>query len=99
MSETLRAADSEDLPAGLGLVGSGSRRRGRVDGGGGSISSQNNMSSQQQQYGANKQYKIDLYSVPVFVLEILILAGLAYAAFLIHFHYSVLHQPFISGFY
>lgn len=41
--------------------------------------------------------KLDLYSVPVFVLELLLLIGLAFAAHHIHFQYK--HEPYLTGFY
>jgi hypothetical protein len=41
--------------------------------------------------------KLDLYSVPVFVLELIILVGLAFAAHHIHFQYK--HEPYLTGFY
>lgn len=44
-----------------------------------------------------KQYKIDLYSIPVFLLEVIILLLLAYSAYYIHFQYK--HEPLINGFY
>lgn len=45
----------------------------------------------------SRSHKVDLYSIPVFCLEIIILAGLAFAAYFIHFQYQ--HEPLISGFY
>ena len=41
--------------------------------------------------------KLDLYSIPVFILEVIILIGLAYSAHFIHFQYK--HEPYLSGFY
>lgn len=45
----------------------------------------------------SRSHKLDLYSIPVFLLEVIVLAGLAYAAYYIHFEYQ--HEPLISGFY
>lgn len=44
-----------------------------------------------------KPHKLDLYSIPVFLLEVIILLGLAYLAHFLHFQYK--HEPLISGFY
>lgn len=46
---------------------------------------------------AHQSDKLDLYSVPVFVLELLLLIGLAFAAHHIHFQYK--HEPYLTGFY
>lgn len=46
---------------------------------------------------AHQSDKLDLYSVPVFVLELIILVGLAFAAHHIHFQYK--HEPYLTGFY
>lgn len=45
----------------------------------------------------SRPHKVDLYSIPVFCLELIVLAGLAFAAYFIHFQYQ--HEPLISGFY
>lgn len=45
----------------------------------------------------NRPHKLDLYSVPVFLLEVIVLAGLVYGAYYLHFQYD--HKPLISGFY
>lgn len=50
-----------------------------------------------QRASNEKSYKIDLYSIPVFLVELAVLAGLAYVAYLFHFQYTP--EPFISGFY
>jgi len=44
-----------------------------------------------------RAHKLDLYSIPVFLLESLLLAGLAYLAYFVHFQYKL--KPMISGFY
>lgn len=41
--------------------------------------------------------KLDLYSIPVFLIELLILLGLAYAAHFIHFQHKP--EPYLTGFY
>lgn len=41
--------------------------------------------------------KLDLYSIPVFILELGILIGLGFSAHYIHFQYK--HEPYLSGFY
>lgn len=41
--------------------------------------------------------KLDLYSIPVFLLEVVILIGLAFAAHYIHFQHK--HEPYLTGFY
>ena len=46
---------------------------------------------------AHQSDKLDLYSVPVFVLELVILVGLAFAAHHIHFQYK--REPYLTGFY
>lgn len=46
---------------------------------------------------AHQSDKLDLYSVPVFVLELVILVGLAFTAHHIHFQYK--HEPYLTGFY
>lgn len=45
----------------------------------------------------DKSHKLDLYSIPVFLLEVLVLIGLAFLAHYIHFQYH--YKPLISGFY
>lgn len=50
-----------------------------------------------QRTGNEKSYRIDLYSIPVFLIELAVLAGLAYAAFILHFQFKP--EPFVSGFY
>lgn len=45
----------------------------------------------------DKSHKLDLYSIPVFLLEVLVLIGLAYFAQYVHFQYH--HRPLLSGFY
>lgn len=47
--------------------------------------------------GTRRAHKVDLYSIPVFCLELIILAGLGFAAYYIHFEYP--HEPLLSGFY
>lgn len=47
--------------------------------------------------GARRTHKVDLYSIPVFCLELIILVGLAFVAYSIHFEYQ--HEPLLSGFY
>ena len=47
--------------------------------------------------GGRRAHKLDLYSIPVFLLECLAIAGLAYAAYFIHFQYKL--KPLLSGFY
>lgn len=42
-------------------------------------------------------HKLDLYSLPVFCLELLILIGLAFSAYYIHFVHYI--EPMVSGFY
>lgn len=49
---------------------------------------------QQQQ---NRPHKLDYYSIPVFLLEVIVLLGLTYSAYYIHFQYK--HEPNVSGFY
>lgn len=44
-----------------------------------------------------KKHKLDLYSIPVFLLEVLILCALSYAAQFIHFQYH--NDSFVDGFY
>lgn len=44
-----------------------------------------------------RNHKLDLYSIPVFLLELLVLCGLAYGAYYSHFQYK--HSPMINGFY
>lgn len=46
---------------------------------------------------AHQPDKLDLYSVPVFVLELIILIGLAFSAHYIHFQHK--HEPYLTGFY
>lgn len=45
----------------------------------------------------DKSHKLDLYSIPVFLLEVLVLIGLAYFGHYVHFQYH--HKPLLSGFY
>lgn len=45
----------------------------------------------------DRKYKLDYYSIPVFLLEVLALAGLGYGAY--YFHYEVNLKPRITGFY
>lgn len=47
--------------------------------------------------GLGRPHKLDLYSIPVFLLEVLVLCCLAAAAYYIHFQYH--HEPLLSGFY
>lgn len=47
--------------------------------------------------GNDRSHKLDLYSIPVFLLEALVLIGLAYLGQYVHFQYN--HKPLISGFY
>lgn len=42
-------------------------------------------------------YKLDLYSIPVFLLEVIILIGLGYSAYYLHLERQ--HEPLVSGFY
>lgn len=51
----------------------------------------------QQSNNIKKPHKLDLYSIPVFLLEVIVLLGLAYLAAFIHFQYH--HASYISGFY
>mgnify|MGYP003729643463 CR=1 FL=1 len=44
-----------------------------------------------------RSHKLDLYSIPVFFLELLVLTGLGYSAYYLHFQHN--HDPFVSGFY
>lgn len=41
--------------------------------------------------------KLDLYSIPVFLIETLILLVLTYSAYYLHFQYKP--DPYLSGFY
>lgn len=41
--------------------------------------------------------KLDLYSLPVFLLEFIVLTGLTYSAHYLHFQYKP--DPYLSGFY
>lgn len=50
-----------------------------------------------QRTSNEKSYKIDLYSIPVFLVELAVLSGLAYAAFVLHFQFKP--EPFVTGFY
>lgn len=45
----------------------------------------------------NRSHKLDLYSIPVFLLEVIILICLAYLAQFIHFQYQ--HDSMPAGFY
>lgn len=45
----------------------------------------------------DKQHKLDLYSIPVFLLEVIILIGLAYLAQFVHFQLQ--HDSMPAGFY
>lgn len=44
-----------------------------------------------------RPHKLDLYSIPVFLLEVVVLVGLAYLAHFVHFQAKF--EPLISGFY
>lgn len=44
-----------------------------------------------------RPHKLDLYSIPVFLLECIILTALGYAAYFLHFQYKL--EPLLSGFY
>lgn len=44
-----------------------------------------------------RSHRLDLYSVPVFLLELALLAGLAYSAYFVHF--QLRYEPLVSGFY
>lgn len=42
-------------------------------------------------------YKLDLYSIPVFILEVIILLSLGFTAFFIHCKFK--HEPLVTGVY
>lgn len=44
-----------------------------------------------------RSHRLDLYSVPVFILEALVLIALANGAYYLHYEYYI--EPFVSGFY
>lgn len=62
-----------------------------------SIPSQREEIDQEPATNEARPHRLDLYSIPVFLLELLVLGGLAYSAYFIHFQYK--HEPLISGFY
>lgn len=50
-----------------------------------------------ERLAGQRPHKLDLYSIPVFLLESLILSALGYAAYFLHFQYKL--APLLSGFY
>lgn len=52
---------------------------------------------QRRQANESRPHSLDLYSVPVFILELLVLVGLGFAAYYLHYEYYI--EPYLSGFY
>lgn len=50
-----------------------------------------------RQADESRPHRLDLYSVPVFILEVLVLAALAFVAYYLHYEYYI--EPFVFGFY
>lgn len=50
-----------------------------------------------RQLDESRPHRLDLYSVPVFIVESFVLAALAFIAYYLHYEYYI--EPFVFGFY